>query len=248
MNQNLPIIGVMPLVDEEKDSLWMLPGYLDAIFETGGIPVVFPLTSDPNIISKLMDGVQGILLTGGQDVNPVLYGESVINDTVSFCNERDSMEKTVFKNALEKDLPVLGICRGIQFINAFLGGSLYQDIPCQKPSSVNHHQSPPYDKPVHKVSVSEESSLYNLIKKNSLSVNSYHHQAVKEPADTLKVMAVSEDGIIEAVEMPEKRFVWGVQWHPEFSHKVDEDSKKIFKEFVYQCKRYKTNGRRSILI
>lgn len=231
-----PIIGIIPLVDEEKDSLWMLPGYMNGISEAGGIPIMLPLTSDADDIKELLSKVQGVLFTGGHDVNPAIYNETPINQTVSFCKERDAMESEVLKQALEIDMPLLGICRGIQFINAYLGGTLYQDIPTQFTSKLNHHQSPPYDKPVHKVIIKENSRLFSLLKKKSLDVNSYHHQAVKDLAPGLSVMSLAEDGLIEAIEIKDKKFAWAFQWHPEFSYVTDEDSLKIFKEFVSHCK------------
>ena len=124
-----PLIGVVPLVDETKESLWMLPKYMDGVTEAGGIPIILPLTSDASVISQLLDEVQGILLTGGHDVDPRIYGEEPIPKCGAACVERDSMEKELLDQALEKDMPVLGICRGIQFLNAYLGGTLYQDLP-----------------------------------------------------------------------------------------------------------------------
>jgi putative glutamine amidotransferase len=233
-----PVIGVMPLVDEKKDSLWMLPGYMDGISAAGGIPLMFPVTEDGEEIAQLLDMVDGILLTGGHDVDPAIYGEEPLDDSVVPCVQRDRMESEVLRQALEKDMPVIGICRGIQFLNAYLGGTLYQDLPKQRPTNVEHHQTPPYDQPVHKVSLTEEGSLFKLLNEETLSVNSYHHQAVKELAEGLKIMATSEDGLVEAVEMPAKRFVWAVQWHPEFAYKTDDNCMKIFIEFVRNCIAY----------
>ena len=227
-----PVIAVVPLVDEEKESLWMLPGYMDGIAEAGGIPLMLPLKCEAEDIRQILDGIQGILLTGGHDVDPKMYGELPLAECGKPCRERDAMESILLEQALERDMPVLGVCRGIQFLNAYLGGSLYQDLPLQHPSGIEHHQKPPYDVPVHKVDILNGSGLFSLLNKNNIAVNSYHHQAIKEMAESLRAMAVSEDGIIEAVEMSGKRFVWAVQWHPEFSHKVDEDSRKIFAEFV----------------
>lgn len=114
----------------------------------------------------------------------------------------------------------------------FRGGTLYQAIPTEHPSAVEHHQFPPYDVPVHKDHIIQDSPLYELLHKKEINVNSYHHQAVNILAPELKAMAESEDGLIEAVYMPEKRYVWAVQWHPEFSFKSDEDSMKIVMSFV----------------
>ena len=230
-----PIIGIVPLIDDEKESFWMLPGYMDGIAEAGGLPIMLPLTHDPETIRQILNTVQGILFTGGHDVDPQLYGENPLPECGAACKERDAMEYELLKQCLEKDMPVLGICRGIQFLNAYLGGSLYQDLPSQHPTDVEHHQKPPYDVPIHKVDIVEGSKLFGLLGKKTLAVNSYHHQAVKTLAKTLKTMAVSEDGIIEAVEMPGRKFVWAFQWHPEFSYKTDENSRIILKEFVFKC-------------
>lgn len=227
-----PLVGVMPLWDDEKESIWMLPGYLDGIEEAGATPVIFPMTVDPEEIDRLVDLCDGILMTGGHDVTPSIYGEAALDGKVSCCSQRDKMEKLVLVKAVNEDKPILGICRGIQFINAAMGGSLYQDLPSQRPSSVEHHQTPPYDVPVHNVTVIKDTPLYDRLGSETLSVNSYHHQAVKELAPGLEVMAESEDGLIEAVYRPGSKFIWAVQWHPEFSHKTDEYSKKIFRAFV----------------
>ena len=230
-----PVIGIVPLVDQEKESLWMLPGYMEGIMEAGGIPVILPLTSDADVIAQLLGTIQGVLLTGGHDVDPSLYGEKRMPECGVSCKERDEMETELLKQALEKNMPILGICRGIQFLNVHLGGTLYQDLVKQRPSTVEHHQKPPYDIPIHDVEILEDGSLYRVLNTKKLSVNSYHHQAIKRKADTLKTMVVSEDGIVEAVEMTDKKFVWALQWHPEFSHKTDANSRKIFEEFVKKC-------------
>lgn len=141
-----------------------------------------------------------------------------------------------FKEFFKKDKPILGICRGIQFINVALGGKLYQDLPTQKPSSIEHHQQPPYDRPIHEVVLIKDTPLWNCLQIERMKVNSYHHQAIKELAKTLRVTAMSADGLIEAVNMPSHRFMWAVQWHPEFSYKTDINSRKIFKSFVDSMK------------
>ncbi|MDO5546623.1 MAG: gamma-glutamyl-gamma-aminobutyrate hydrolase family protein [Eubacteriales bacterium] len=231
MEKKLPIVGVTPLWDEEKQSLWMLPGYLDGLRQAGCLPVMLPLTEDAWEIDRLLSLVDGVLLTGGQDVSPELYGETP-SDTVVTCKMRDGMETLVLQKAMELDKPVLGICRGIQFINVILGGTLYQDLPTQHPSQIKHCQCPPYDKPIHRVILRKDSPLYGLLRQDELSVNSYHHQAVKELARSLIPMAESEDGLVEAVYKPDQKFLWAVQWHPEFSYGTEESSRRIFAAFA----------------
>ena len=153
-----PIIGVMPLWDDEKESIWMLPGYFDGIIGAGGTPIMFPFLKEETDLQKLVDLCDGILFT----VSPKLYGEKPI-EGVGSCKMRDDMEKIVLNMAIEKNKPVLGICRGIQFINAALGGTLYQDLPTQLSSQTDHHQTPPYDVPVHLVEIKKDSPLYGCL-------------------------------------------------------------------------------------
>lgn len=227
----LPVVGVTPLWDAEKQSLWMLPGYLDGLRQAGCLPMILPLTREPEEIDQILAMVDGILLTGGQDVSPELYGEAPAL-TGEVCEMRDAMEQLLLKKAMVLDKPVLGICRGIQFINVALGGSLYQDIPSQHPSAVEHHQSPPCDKPSHAVTLVQGSPLQSLLGQQKLLVNSYHHQAVRRLADGLEVMARSEDDLVEAVWKPDQKFLWAVQWHPEFSFRTEESSRRIFAAFA----------------
>lgn len=134
--------------------------------------------------------------------------------------------------ALEADKAVLGICRGIQFLNVGLGGTLYQDIPTEVETKEEHRQKPPYDMPSHRVRLESGSPLARLLCKEEMEVNSCHHQAVKGVADGLRVMATAPDGLVEAVWMPDRRFVWAVQWHPEFFDGKNEDNNRIFEAFV----------------
>ena len=210
----------------------MLPGYMDGISQAGGIPVIFPFSSDEQELEQLAEMCDGFLFTGGHDVMPELYGEAPLPGLNECCEKRDRMETIVLRKAIAADKPVLGICRGIQFINAALGGTLYQDLPSQHPSDVEHHQTPPYDKHAHFVSVTAGSPLYECLGAEQLSVNSYHHQAVDRLAPGLAAMAVSPDGLTEALYKPDHSFLWAVQWHPEFSYRTDENSRKIFKAFV----------------
>lgn len=232
---NKPVIGIVPLVDAGRDSLWMLPGYMDAIAQAGGLGVMLPLTAEGPDIRRLLDGCGGVLLTGGQDVSPALYGETALPVCGELCPARDSMERELLNQALARDLAVLGICRGMQLLNAALGGALYQDLPAQRPSDCGHHMEAPYDREAHRAVLPGGTPLAELLGSTEIGVNSCHHQAVRDLAPSLAPMALAPDGVTEAVYMPEKRFVWGVQWHPEFSWRVDENSRKIFAAFVAAC-------------
>ncbi len=222
----------MPLWDDEKDSIWMLPGYVDGVRMAGGLPIIFPFTEDEQELDQLARMCDGFLFTGGQDVSPELYQEKPLEGLVTTCEKRDIMERIVLEKALKADKPILGICRGIQFINAALGGTLYQDIPSQLPSETEHHQHAPYDIPIHDVTIIKDSPLHKCLKVDRLPVNSCHHQAVRELAPCLEPMAVSPDGLIEAAYMKDRTYLWAVQWHPEFSYRTDKYSRMIFDSFV----------------
>lgn len=230
-----PIIGILPLFDEKKDSYWMLPGYMKGIMDAGGIPVMLPFIEDEEDIKQLSTEFDGYLFTGGPDIDPVLYHEEKNKECGELCPIRDKLESALFKAVYEADKPILGICRGLQFMNVMRGGILYQDLPSQYSSDTSHRMKPPYDSKVHKVKLVDETPLKEVLGVSLLPVNSCHHQAIKTIGEDLLPMAISTDGLVEAVYAPGKKFVWGVQWHPEFMYK-ELESKKIFKEFVEKCK------------
>ena len=230
-----PLIAVTPLVNEKRELQLMQPGYLKGIELAGGAPVVLPVTQDKTVLEAIMARCSGLLLTGGHDVDPALYGQEILPECGELSKSRDEMENWLIGWALEREMPVLGICRGVQMLNVHLGGSLYQDLPTQRPGRVNHSQEPPYERLVHKVEVTQGSFLAGLIGAGTLSVNSLHHQAVDQTAPALEVDALSEDGIVEAVHLPGKPFVLGVQWHPEYCCGIQPEALEIFKGFVRAC-------------
>lgn len=230
------VIGLVPLMDAARDSLWMLPGYMDGVAAAGGLPLMLPLTADEDDLDRACVLCDGFLFTGGQDVSPRVYGQTPLPQCGETCPRRDAMESGLLRRAMALDKPVLGICRGIQFINAALGGTLWQDLPTQRPSDIRHQQSPPYDAPAHAVSLIPDAPLARLLGTDELAVNSYHHQAVRDLAPALRPMAFSPDGLVEAAYHPGQRFLWAVQWHPEFAWKRSEDALAIFRAFVAACK------------
>lgn len=235
-NNKRKIVGVMPLYDDEKKSIWMLPGYLSMLEEAGAIPLILPLTDDTEKLDYFLRICGGFLFTGGHDVAPSLYHAQMQPWCGEPCPVRDSMERYILLNLVILNKSALGICRGIQLINAVFAGTLYQDLPTETKSAINHKMTPPYNRVAHTVTILEDSPLYKLLGQAEIGVNSYHHQAVKELSSLCKPMAIAPDGIIEALYMHGCSFVWGVQWHPEFNYEVDEPSKKIVKAFVDSIK------------
>lgn len=222
----------MPLYDDEKESYWMLPGYMKMLEAEGAIPIMLPLTSETEELDYFLDICGGFLLTGGHDVSPSVYHTEKKSWCGPCCDLRDEMEQYILNRAVEQDKSVLGICRGIQLMNSCFGGTLYQDLATEHSSCIDHHMKPPYDRVAHQVILQKGTLLYNLLGMEQIGVNSYHHQAIKELSSDFQAMAFSEDGLIESIYMPSHKFVVGVQWHPEFFYKVDENSRKLINAFV----------------
>lgn len=231
-----PVIGVMPIYDYEKKNTWMLNEYFEGIFEAGGVPVMLPVITDQMMIQQLVEQLDGFLFTGGDDVDPSIYHKELTYSQKTYL-VKDEMEKAFIEDIIKADKPYFGICRGLQILNASLGGTLYQDLQKEATDKnlVIHSQTTDRSTPIHKVQIEEESKLYSILKEREYEVNSLHHQAAEVPAKGLSVVAMSEDGLIEALEMKGKRFVIGVQWHPELRFKVEEGSKRLFEEFIMAC-------------
>lgn len=233
-----PIIGltVSYRSDEQTQQHFLQNSYLDAIRHFGGIPLLIPVMAVPEELAFLMSQCDGLLLTGGNDIDPALFGEKVLNDTVVIAPERDRDEFKALKIAQERGIPILGICRGVQVMNVYFGGTLIQDIPTQTPSDILHRMEPPFHRAAHKCTVIPDTPLHNLTQVHEIGVNSHHHQAIKDVATGFTVMAEAEDHVIEAICDPAKPFRWGVQWHPERIWDIEESSAKIFEAFISACK------------
>ncbi|MBQ6280921.1 MAG: gamma-glutamyl-gamma-aminobutyrate hydrolase family protein [Oscillospiraceae bacterium] len=227
-----PTIGLTPLYDVERESFWMLPDYMDLLRAAGAVPIILPPVKTRTEADDVLNCVDGLLLTGGQDVDPALYGASRADSCGAVVPERDASDLLLLKTALNRKLPVLGVCRGLQLLNAALGGTLWQDLPSERPSEVCHSMQKPYDAEAHRVTVLPETPLAALLDEETIPVNSRHHQAIRDLAPVLRPMAISTDGLIEAFWMPEQPFVWGVQWHPEHSFRADDRGLRIANALV----------------
>lgn len=226
-----PIIGMTALVDRGEGKQFMLNTYTESIKDAGGIPVMLHTTDDDESIARLAEMCDAFLFTGGHDVHPSMYGEEMI-EGVGPCEERDAFEKKLLLAVLETDKPILAICRGMQLMNVVLGGSMYQDIMTQRPTDVEHRMPAPSDKVIHSVRITPDTPLCSILGTENDEINSYHHQCVKEVGQGLETMAFAPDGIIEGLYMPDKKFVLGVQWHPERLAKKYENAAKLFKAFI----------------
>ncbi len=206
--------------------------YGQAIHNCGGASVIIPVPQNKESFQTIFDRLDGLLLSGGPDLNPRFYGEQPLMGLGEVDEELDRMELEAARMAFQKDLPILGICRGIQILNVSQGGTLYQDIPGQVQESISHTQKADKSVLTHSIQIEVKTLLYNLFKRKEIWVNGKHHQAIKDLAPGLVVSARATDGTIEAVEHTSRKFVIGVQWHPEGTWKNDIYSKKLFRAFI----------------
>lgn len=202
--------------------------YLDAIYGAGAIPMLLSPRVDDEYIQNVCETVDGFLFCGGDDIDPKYYGEEKSLLTRNICSERDEFECALFKAAYKTGKPILGICRGLQVINVFLGGSLHQHIN-------GHRQKEARDVFTHSVKLCEGEMLQKMLVEERIKVNSFHHQIIDRLAKTLACDAVSNEGYIEAAHCPTHKFLLGVQWHPECYFTKSESSSKIFKAFIEAC-------------
>ena len=248
-----PLIGVTPDTHsgrkiktrtEKENIVYLWDQYLNALLQHNATPVVLPVTEDPAQIRAIASRLDGVLLSGGNfDVPPEFFGE----EKKPWCGwlkpKRSRFELALFYRAVKMGLPVLGICGGMQAINVALGGTLYQDIATERPESRNHQQKPPSDKTFHKVVVNGDTKLGKIVTGRRsksdvrLSVNSTHHQAVKDVAPRCVFNAVAADGLVEGIETEDDRFILGVQWHPELLFGRFQAQSNIFKAFVRAAKK-----------
>lgn len=234
-----PIIGISGNVTKEN-SYSLKHTYFDAILAAGGMPVLLPLTDDPAVIDDMLDHLDGVLLGGGIDLHPSLYGEEVLPACGDINERRDAFELLLTHSAIARQMPVLGICRGIQTLAVALGGTLFQDIESQLglPRAA-HHQEEPFDAPAHVVRFKEGGLFERITGTRLMPTNSIHHQSIKDAGAQLVIEGITMDGIIEAVRMAGSDSVLGVQFHPECLTKDSEAARKLFAYFIKKAGEYR---------
>jgi putative glutamine amidotransferase len=206
--------------------------YSRAIRHCGGAPVLIPIAQSRETLQTILGQINGLILSGGPDIHPKSYDEQPLPELGEVDEDLDRMELQIAKMAFQTNLPILAVCRGVQVLNVASGGTLYQDIPTQVQDSINHVQNVDKTIQTHTVRIERETLLHRILRRTEIWVNGKHHQAIKHLASDFIVSARAKDGIIEAIEHPSKRFVLGVQWHPEGTWEKDPYSKKLFHAFV----------------
>ncbi|MFC4618493.1 gamma-glutamyl-gamma-aminobutyrate hydrolase family protein [Camelliibacillus cellulosilyticus] len=223
-------IGVTANTEQKK--LFVREEYLNATLETGGIPFITPYLKNPNHIHAVFDKIDGILLTGGDDIDPYRYGEEPMPGMGKISPERDHFEDLFIKEALSRHVPILAICRGMLMLNVAAGGTLYQDLATQHGAPLLHYQNAPRDHTVHTVQINKGTQLYQALGSETIRVNSFHHQAVKTLAPGFVTAATAGDNVIEAIENPNYPFVLGIQWHPGSLTKKEAHARGLFRSFI----------------
>ena len=225
-----PLIGIT-LDNEKKKTYSKFPwyalreNYLTSITKLNAVPI--PLSHDRKLIGSFTELLDGLVITGGDfDIDPKIYNQKK-KGSKNIKNKRTNFEIEIFSKFLKLNKPILGICGGAQLINVASGGTLIQDL---KKRPINHEQINPRNQTSHKININRKTKLFKICKKNSLRVNSAHHQAIKKLGKDLKISAVSSDGVIEGIEHKKHKWCIGLQWHPEFL--ITNDDLKIFKNFI----------------
>jgi putative glutamine amidotransferase len=238
MTFGLPVIGMPAQLDPDTQVQYLNRRYSDAIAESGGVPLILPLTAAAETVRPLAENLDGILLTGSNsDLEPSLYGASRSERCGLTQPMRDQMDLFLLGIAHDRNIPVLAICYGIQSLNVFYGGSLLQDIPTVLASPLQHNSRDSQEPAHHKILIKSGSVLEKIAGRTEIMVNSTHHQAVERGGRGLEVIACAPDGVIESVfgTSPD-HWILGVQWHPEKSFSGDEFSRELFEYFVARCR------------
>lgn len=206
--------------------------YITAVIKNGGIPMLIPFNEDEKATKEMIKLVDGLILSGGHDVFPINYKEQPLQRLGQVFPERDDFDTLLYKEARKRDIPILGICRGMQLINVIEGGTLYQDLSYRENTNKHSFEFP--HQRTHEITVKPKSILSKIFDKKEY-VNSFHHQVLNKVGKNLEVIATADDGVVEAYQHKKAKFVLGVQFHPEMLVHTYEKANKLFKEFISKC-------------
>lgn len=230
---SVPVIGILPRYDTEFTNLTLSEGYITGIIAAGGLPLMIPLTFDQENVERILDLCDGFLIPGGPDITPSLYGRDEEPQLCRTSPMRDAMEFMLIPEILKRDIPLLGVCRGMQALGVSMGCTLNQHIPTKySHSDIKHVQATLFAPPSHTVEIDARSQLYSLLKQKEIHVNTIHHQSLETIAEGVRVSAQAGDGVVEAIELPGYRFAVGVQWHPELLWRTHEHAFTILQALV----------------
>ncbi len=230
----IPCVWIDPTPDHQAPRFASNQSYARAVAQAGGLPVLLPLLTDDDLLREMYDRLDGVLLSGGYDVNPARFGEDLHPKTVLVPPASDEVELTLARWAIDEGKPILGICRGHQVLNVAAGGTLYQDLLDQCPSAMDHSRPPdrPRDQPAHVITPVPGTRLAAIIGSDPLPVNTSHHQAVRDLAPALVASAYAPDGVLEGLERPGPTFCVGVQFHPEEMWPQEPRALALFRALV----------------
>lgn len=240
-----PIIGITGslIIDEGG----MFPGYerayvnndyIQSVVRSGGIPYIIPLTYEENVIKEQIKNVDAVIFSGGHDINPLLWGEEPSQKLGAILPKRDNFDITIYNYATKMKKPILGICRGLHVINVASGGTMYQDLSLIDGCYIKHNQGHLPNVPTHTVRIKKGTKLFEIFGEKVIT-NSFHHLAIKDVAKGFKIAAVSEDGIVEAIEKVGGEFILGIQWHPEMMSQNYNCMQKIFDLLIDEASKLK---------
>lgn len=240
---NRPIIGITSAYEMEEGlknyhRTIVSIDYSKSVIAAGGVPFVIPVTGDSETIKRQLEMIDGLILSGGADVNPFLYGQDFKEGMGVISPERDECEVKIFNEFLKTEKPMLGICRGFQLMNICLEGTLFQDLKYSGTNTIKHSQDFYPDLPTHKIDIIDNDNILYDIFGEKAFVNSFHHQVIDKLGKELTVIAKSEDGVVEALQKKNHKFFYGVQWHPEMmTARGNKEMQKIFERFIGSCKK-----------
>ena len=236
-----PIVALMMQYSETVPGAFDIdPGYLRLLEFAGANVLTVDPSDDDRYLADMLDHADGLLIPGGNDIDPDLYGGRHLPGMDEPVPLRDHAEAMLLRSAYDRHMPYLGVCRGLQMMCVLAGGNLYQQIADEIPGALDHWQQQPFDQPSHAVTVLPDTPLHRILNRDGIEVNSVHHQAVHEPGEGVVVQASAPDGVIESAYRPDREFFMAVQWHPEQTPN-DEPSHRLATAFVDACRAYRRN-------